>query len=77
MVFLTFHIRFMKAMIGAEVRCHNDECEKILKLLTLESYKKLLKAKYSLIYLGLMGFSITGLHRLRSGGKSDFFSDQE
>ena len=50
-----------------QICCTNDNSVIIINFLTIESYKKLLKAKCSLVHLGLMVFSITWLHRLGLG----------
>ena len=52
-----------------QICCTNDNSKIIIDFLTDQSYKKLLKAKYSLVHLGLMVFNITWLHRLVLGIK--------
>ena len=52
-----------------QICCNHDNLKISIDLLMDESYKKLLEVKYSLVHLRLMGFSITGLHRLGLGIK--------
>ena len=52
-----------------QIRCNNNNSAIIIDFLTYESYKKLLKTKYSLVHLGLKIFNITGLHRLELRAK--------